>query len=339
MGLPMSVLSELVCPACNGSLRTHKSPSLDYVSCEACGKHFPVSSSVVSFVTNLKEQDVTASTFGYEWKAFVKGVFDKDNIFGLRVSETLQYFLSRVGLSRQDLAGLRVLDAGTGGGRIPKSLRDTSCHVYAVDIHKSLNLVAEQCKDLENASFFRADLFELPFKDDFIDIAWSSGVIHHTPDPAKAFTAIARKVKPGGRIFISVYGKDLHHYRLLRRLMPFARHLPPQLIYVLSSLMAIPVYFGFNAALLLVRLLYRNQKPPYRLFGFTVESSKHQSYRSILLTMFDQLHPHYQSEHTVDEVRGWFLTNGLGDIEVVESIGMVGIRGIKPEQYYAGQHC
>jgi SAM-dependent methyltransferase len=189
--------------------------------------------------------------------------------------------------------------------------------------------VADQLKNLENVSFFQADLFHLPFKDEFADIAWSSGVIHHTPDPAKAFAAIARKVKRGGRVFLSVYSKDLHHYRLLRRLMPFARHLPVAATYFLATLVAIPVYLAFNTALFLVRRMYHGQKPPYRFCGFTIENTRYQSYRGILLNIFDQIHPQYQSEHTIDEVRGWFLASGLSDITVVESIGMVGVRGIK----------
>jgi hypothetical protein len=47
------------------------------------------------------------------------------------------------------------------------------------------------------------------------------------------------------------------------------------------------------------------------------------------LNLFDQLHPRFQSEHSVDEVQAWFAANGFRDTTIMESVGMVGIRGIK----------
>ena len=114
--------------------------------------------------------------------------------------------------------------------------------------------------------------------------------------------------------------------------MPFARHLPVACTYFLATLVAVPAFLAFNTALFLVRLMYHHRKPPYRFLGFEIESTRPQSYRGILLNIFDQIHPHYQSEHSVDEVRGWFTANGLSDMTVVESVGMVGLRGIKSRQ-------
>jgi SAM-dependent methyltransferase len=329
-------MSELVCPTCNGSLDLQSESSSQRTSqlptrffCKTCELFFPASSSVASFVKDLTDQEQTASTFGFEWRGFWKGFFDQGDVFGLGFSETAQYFLSNLGLTQNDIKGLKILDVGTGSGRIPMSLQNTGAVVYAVDIHDSLEMVAKHFTEASGAYFFRANLFHLPFRDDFFDVGWSSGVIHHTPDPARAFAAIARKLKPGGRLFVSVYGRNLHHYRLFRRLLPFARHLPVYLTYLLSALLAGFLYLGFNSALFLVRMLYRNNNPPYRFLGFTIENINYKSYRSILLNLFDQLHPRFQSEHSVDEVQAWFAANGFCDTVVTESIGMVGIRGTK----------
>jgi hypothetical protein len=126
-----------------------------------------------------------------------------------------------------------------------------------------------------------------------------------------------------------VYGTDLHHYRLFRRLLPFARHLPVSVTFVLSAILSLPLYIAFNTALALLRLRQRGQLPPYRLYVFTVENIEYKSYRSILLNLFDQLHPQYQSEHSVDEVQRWFTDNQFEHLVVVESVGMVGIRGTR----------
>lgn len=335
MGLTRIVLNDLVCPTCSKGLDLGEDSSElegvlpEFVACRECAKRFPVDVSLGSFVTDLKEQERTASTFGFEWNAFWKGLFDKGDVFGLSFSDTRQYFLSSTGLSPEDLDGLKILDAGTGSGRIPVSLQSSNCAVYAVDIHESLRLVADRFRNTDKAYFFKADLFSLPFRDSFFDVAWSSGVIHHTPDPARAFASIAKKVCRGGRLFVSVYGKDLHHYRLFRRFLPFTRHLPVSVTYLVSALLAAALYIAFNGALAVVRVSQRHRKPPYRFMGFTVENIDYKSYRSILLNLFDQLHPRYQSEHSIDEVQGWFRGNGFHETVVVESIGMVGIRGTK----------
>ena len=72
-----------------------------------------------------------------------------------------------------------------------------------------------------------------------------------------------------------------------------------------------------------------NEKPPYRFLGFSIENTTYKTYSSIVLNLFDQLHPEFQSEHSVEEVKGWFELNGFESIVVTESSGMVGVRGIK----------
>ena len=46
-----------------------------------------------------------------------------------------------------------------------------------------------------------------PFvRQDFPDVVISIGVIHHLPDPEKGFRTLYSLLKPGGEIFIWVYG-------------------------------------------------------------------------------------------------------------------------------------
>ncbi len=47
---------------------------------------------------------------------------------------------------------------------------------------------------------------ELPVAGPF-DLVWSYGVLHHTGDTYGAFRNVARLVKPGGRIFMMLYGE------------------------------------------------------------------------------------------------------------------------------------
>jgi hypothetical protein len=152
----------------------------------------------------------------------------------------------------------------------------------------------------------------------------------HTPDAEGAFRSLAAKVKPGGRLFVSVYSNDLHHYRLIRRLLPFARYLPPTANYILSALLAIPLFVVFNTVLFLVRLLRGNQQPPYAILGFKIENTDPKSYSSIVLNIYDQLHPRFQTEHSIDEVEGWFVSNGFEEVVATEAGGgMSAARGVR----------
>ena len=54
----------------------------------------------------------------------------------------------------------------------------------------------------------QGDLLRLPFAAASFDQIYSLGVLDHTPDPRQAFLALARLLKPGGRIAIWVYPRE-----------------------------------------------------------------------------------------------------------------------------------
>lgn len=334
--LDMEIVKDLTCPRCSETLvRTQeKAPSPadarnGNLVCQSCESHYPVIDGVPHFAIQLNEQENTAVSYGFQWTAFWKGFFDKGDVFGLSFADTGRYFLRSLGLAEAELSQKKVLDAGTGSGRIPMSIHRMGCHVYAIDIHRKLVMVAERMKDVKNVNFVQADLLNLPFRDGYFDVAWSSGVLMCTPDPKRAFRSISRKVRPGGRLFVSVYGKDFQHYRIFRHLLPFAHYLPPVANYVLAGILAVPLYFAFNSILFCARTFTSQKQPPYKVLWFTFENIEHKTYFSIVLNLFDQLHPRFQTEHSVDEVSEWFHTNDFRDIVVTESVGMVAIRGIR----------
>ena len=327
--------TDLVCIHCQGALQREagrgEGRNRQTLVCSGCGETFAVVGGIPRFVTGLGSMEKTAESYGYQWTGFWKGLFDRGDVFGLQFEQTAHYFLSSLGLHQTDTTGMTVLDAGTGSGRIPLSIHHMVQRVYAVDMHSGLDSVSERLAHATNVSVVQANLLKLPFRDRTFDIAWSSGVLMYSPDAGETFAAVARKVKPGGRMFVSVYGKDVNHYRMFRHLLPWAHKLPTPLVYAMSALIALPLYLGFNLMLWHVRT-FRKDPPPHRVAIFTVEDSSPKSYKSILLNLFDQLHPDSQSEHSVEEVIGWFSANGFADTVVTEHIGMVAVRGVKQAQ-------
>jgi len=53
-----------------------------------------------------------------------------------------------------------------------------------------------------------ADAEQLPFHDESFDIVYSWGVLHHSPDTARAVSEIHRVLKPGGRAAVMVYHRN-----------------------------------------------------------------------------------------------------------------------------------
>ncbi len=124
------------------------------------------------------------------------------------------------------------LDAGCGGGRYLIALsRLGAKKVVGIDISEEAILAANQrIKEkgfADQAEAKLASVLELPFPDASFDYVVSSGVLHHTPDPKKGFNELVRVLRPGGKLFLSVYGRgglvwmmnDLG--RLMAKIVPF----------------------------------------------------------------------------------------------------------------------
>jgi ubiquinone/menaquinone biosynthesis C-methylase UbiE len=53
-----------------------------------------------------------------------------------------------------------------------------------------------------------ADAERLPFSDNSFDIAYSWGVLHHSPDTARAVFEVKRVLRPGGRALVMIYHRS-----------------------------------------------------------------------------------------------------------------------------------
>jgi SAM-dependent methyltransferase len=65
------------------------------------------------------------------------------------------------------------------------------------------------------AGTFRIDNAErLTFPDASFDMVYSLGVLHHTPNPDRAFREVHRVLKPGGRAVIMLYHRNSFNYHV-----------------------------------------------------------------------------------------------------------------------------
>ena len=116
--------------------------------------------------------------------------------------------------------GMTVLDLGCGEGRHAFEAYRRGASVVAVDRGQSevattkrwLTAIAEAGESPAGAraEVARGDLCALPVPDASIDRVIASEVLEHIPDDATAFAEIARVLKPGGRVAVTVprYGPE-----------------------------------------------------------------------------------------------------------------------------------
>lgn len=112
---------------------------------------------------------------------------------GLRVlvNELLNRYAARDGSTK-------ILDAGCGTGKILELFLERG-NAWGVDIAVE---AIEFCRlrGIPSERAFVASLLELPFPDEFFDVAFSFDVICNIQEDVAAFAEIRRALKPGGRV-------------------------------------------------------------------------------------------------------------------------------------------
>jgi SAM-dependent methyltransferase len=108
--------------------------------------------------------------------------------------------------------GDRVLDMGCGGGRHAFELYRRGADVVALDMDgDELRDVAAMFAALRpevpsaaGAQAVRGNAYALPFADDSFDKIIAAEVLEHLPEDTRAMGELARVLKPGGRIAVTV---------------------------------------------------------------------------------------------------------------------------------------
>jgi SAM-dependent methyltransferase len=116
--------------------------------------------------------------------------------------------------------GMTVLDLGCGEGRHAFEAFRRGAHVLAVDhgrsevgtTHRWLAAIAAagEAPAGARAGVVQGDLLALPVPDGSVDRVIAAEVLEHIPDDAAAIAEIARVLRPGGRVAVTVprYGPE-----------------------------------------------------------------------------------------------------------------------------------
>lgn len=101
--------------------------------------------------------------------------------------------------------GMRVLDFGCGPGTLTVGLASAvqPGEVHGIDMEASqieLARAAAAAGGHENMTLHVGNVYDLPFEDNFFDVAHCHAVLMHVPDTAAALAEVKRVLKPGGII-------------------------------------------------------------------------------------------------------------------------------------------
>lgn len=210
--LAADLLALLACPACGHELRALPAT----LCCGACGRSFGVSDGIPDLRADVDAQAGTLRAF-YSVAPF-PGYPPRDSLPALRARAARSEFARQ--LDEAIPPDATVLDVGCGTGQMALFLATGDRLVVGADLTRaSLQLGASAARrfGIERVRFVETDLRRPGLRAGAFDVVHCSGALHHTPDPAASFGAIARLARPGGVIVVGVYNAYARIPHRLRR--------------------------------------------------------------------------------------------------------------------------
>jgi SAM-dependent methyltransferase len=288
------------------------------------GRSVPVSDGVIRF----RSDDGYNASFARQWHAFAREQIDAAN----GTSLTRDRLLRETGWQLDELAGELVLEAGCGAGRFTTLLASSGAELVSFDYSAAVEVAVANAGGAGNVTFLQADILDMPFREGVFDRVFCHGVLQHTPDPAGAFRALDRVLRPGGVISIDVYLKDgkIRPWKAKYLWRPLTTRMDPETLLAFLEWF-IPKWLPFDTALKRIPVLGRYLGAVIPCFNyFYTPLSSEDKRRWAIMDTFDALAPTYDNPMTIDEVRGWFRDMGYQEFEVREGgNGVVG-NGCKP---------
>jgi SAM-dependent methyltransferase len=278
-----TALAVIVCPGCKGDL-TLQAGSREgdeilegRLACSSCGAVYPITRGVPRFVP----QDAYAESFGYQWNWFRTVQLDEEYV------------------------GRRLLDAGVGAGRFADRASAKGAEVFGVDLTMAVDAAYRNIGRRPHVHLFQADIFALPFREGTFDLAYSIGVLHHTPDPQAAFARVADTVKPGGMFAVYMYARYGPSHRASDAIRKVTTRLPLRLMWALSTV-AVPLYYLYRTPVI------------GKALQLAAPISMEPEARWRWLDTFDWYTPKYQFKYLYPEIFRWFRDNGFHDVEIFD---------------------
>jgi SAM-dependent methyltransferase len=313
------LLDLLACPVCGGDIllayasRYEDKEIIEGVlSCKKCEREYKIIRGVPRFADLSRieqEKAETAANFGWQWTHFTQADEKyKEQFLGWLQPVKPDFF-----------AGKIILEGGCGKGRHTLlAAKWNAREIVGIDLSAAVETAFQATRDLPNAHVVQADIYKLPFKKSF-DYAFSVGVLHHTPEPKKAFASLASKVKRGGALSAWVYGAENNEW-ITSYVNPvresFTSKMNQPALFQLSKLPTLGVFLAskliykpLNAAskTLASKLFYNDYLNHLATFGWTEQHN----------IVFDHLVAPTAFYISRREFEDWWTDVGATEVEIV----------------------
>jgi SAM-dependent methyltransferase len=215
---PARELRELVaCPACADRL------AHDW-SCVGCGRRFASVDDVPTL--RLPGDARTDAVRRFYERAPFPGYPPGDSLDALRARADGNAFVRL--LDRAIPGDARIVEVGCGTGQMCLYLANADRLVIGADLTRAsllLGAAAARRFRIDRVQFVETDLRQPALATGAFDVVYSSGVLHHTPDPRTSFARLVRLARPGGIVVLGVYNAfarlPLRFRRAVARLSAF----------------------------------------------------------------------------------------------------------------------
>lgn len=232
----------IVCPQCRGDLaRQH-----DSFECRACAKSYPVREEIPQFdepAVRTGAGEATESNDGGGSRDQRRGYWDRgwqarfmsDHAFlnELRTRADWVAYLERekeilgkdrhvsvIEASRGTIQGKVLLDIGCGAGTSGAMFGYSGAQYIGLDHspHAAMYTLRHLRAVRGEGFTLQSNAEALPLRDGCIDVVYSNGVLHHTPNFSTAMDEAYRVLKPGGRAIVALYATYSTQFGLVRAL-------------------------------------------------------------------------------------------------------------------------
>jgi SAM-dependent methyltransferase len=303
--MKIDLLELLRCPRCRGKLalaiekKTLEDVEAGTLSCTNCSSKYPIVRSIPRFVST----DEYVSSFSAQWNWFSRTQLDANRKLETTSKDA---FRDKTGFENSDLEGRVILEAGCGMGRFLDVVsRARSATVVGFDLSLAVESAYQNVGKRCNVNIVQADIMQPPFASDTFDLIYSIGVLHHTPNPFRAFSALVPLLSHGGRIAIWVYPK--YDWTLFSDIYRHATSRMPRSMLLRLGRMMVLAHSIDNILPPLLR----------KWLNLAVPISGETNPEARLLDIFDWYSPKYQFKLPTQEVLDWFHKLRLQNVEAL----------------------
>ena len=288
-------------------------------------RRYPIRDFIPRFVPEANYAD----SFGMQWNRFRSTQLD--SVSGIPISKNRFYQYSQ--WTPAELSGKRILDVGCGAGRFAEVALDAGAEVFAVDYSSAVDACRLNFATRDKLEVIQGDVFSLPFEPGQFDYVYCFGVLQHTPNVQRAFEALPRQLKPGGKIAVDIYPwlfRNLAWSKYWFR--PITRRLSAKTLFKLVE-RTTPGMLRLSRALARIPIAghYLRYLIPVVSYDGVYPLSERQLREWAVLDTFDMLSPAHDHPQRRETLSKWLHDTGLEDC-TVDRMGFLVGRGTKPRR-------